>query len=325
MAEADLMSFAKSSGCFVRRFRQKRKEPGIGVLATAASLVLVALAFLLLPAITWAEPGPTTTPSPPTATAAPGLSYGSGFSTTGGSFAAPAALGTPTRLVTRMPSTGLRPLWALLPTPVASAPQPSAFFVPRIITATTGFGDGGGARLQGRVLDWRGNGMAGVALRALSERDDRSGPTRNDGTYLFEALPAGTYIVSVLGYEGIPAAPLPIDGQSTFIVEFMEGSRPVTPTASTTPIAVATPGQRAATPTVEARATASPTAAAAGLSRPPANEVGRPTATAKQEAPLLSGSDIDYLKRTWLTPFLLGAAGSYIMFLIGMFGARLRR
>ena len=292
------------------------------------SLALVALAFLLMPAIARAEPGPTATPLPPTATATPGPSYGSAFNPTGGAYAAPAAAGTatPTRLVTRMPTAGLGPLWALLPKPVAFSPQPSAFFVPRIITATTGFGDSAGARLQGRVLDWRGNGMAGVALRALSERDDRSAPTRYDGTYLFEAVPSGTYIVSVMGYEGIPAAPLPVDGQSTFIVEFIEGARPVTPTVSATPAAAATPGQRVATPTVEVRATVSPTVAvAAGLSRPPANDVDRPTPTAKQEAPLLSGNDIDYLTRTWLTPFLLGAAGSYMIFLIGMFGARLRR
>lgn len=315
--------------------------PGLRLAVLAGAWASVALAVLAAPAITRAErplaatPFPTATASPApapippeAATATPSPSYGSALSQSSASFlpagasTTATASVTPSRPASRLPATTLSALWPLMPTAAAATPQPSAFFVPRLITVTAGFGDFTGARLQGRVLDWRGNGMAAVAVRALSERDDRSTLTRSDGTYLLEAVPAGTYTVSVGGYEGIPAAPLPVDGQSIFIVEFIEGSRPVTPTG----VATATVGQRVATPSAEARATASPTPLAAGsLSRTPTSDGSRPTPAAKQEASLLSGGDIDYLTRTWLTPFLLGAAGGYMIFLIGMFGARLRR
>lgn len=306
-----------------------------------ATLVLVGL--LLTHPIANADPTPTITPDrsltvTATATPSPGFLFGgnplppSGSETPAGRDAQMVGTATasgspsisPTRRPTRILNADLNRLRALLPTTVPTTPQPSAFFVPRLITVTLGLDDSTGSRLQGRVLDWRGNGMVGVAVRAVSERDDRSVLTRTDGTYLFDNQSSGNYAVSVAGYEGVPAAPLPVDGQSIFIVEFVEGSRPITPTATATPTAVQ--GRTSPTPAGRLGPSSTPTISSARTTPfTTTSSLARGTATPKPEPQWLSSDDRDYLSRTLLTPFLLGAAGGYVVFLLGIFGARLRR
>jgi hypothetical protein len=215
-------------------------------------------------------------------------------------------------------------VWPYLPSPVAAVAQPGAFFVPRLITATEGFDDIVGARLQGRVLDWRGNGLSGVAVRALTEQGERSTLTRGDGTFAIDSLASGNYTVTVSGYDGIPVRPLQIDGQSIFIVEFMESARLETPTPLPSVTIRATPSATVA----EARravSTPPPGGGSAGVAATPTRSTPRPTPAVKREPPVLAMADLDFLGELLVTPFLLGAAGGYIVFLIGIIGARLRR
>jgi hypothetical protein len=226
----------------------------------------------------------------------------------------PSATVTPT--VTPTPS-----ITPLPPTPTAARPTPlpSGYFVSVYQGQIQAPGLDKGL-IRGRVVDFRGAGIASFPITCTTSGVAYSTATGADGSYAIGGLKSGIYSIAITGYPHTPAEGIYLPPGRVISVDFVEAARPGASPAAGPTATTASAGAEEATPRskpgVVIVVLTPEGGAPAGSARPTATTAPTPEPQAA-ELPLPSGS--------WLEAFLIGMAASYGIAVLGLVVAGLRR